>query len=110
MKKKSQSDIKFGKNPTLTLQKKNQSREKRGRFPLWAIAGAVLAVGALAVFIALPKKGEIEIKSNPPGAKIYLDNADTGKTTNFTLTDLKPGDYSVKLLKDGYGDYTKQSP
>jgi len=92
----------------LTIPVKKQKLKKRRRFPLLPIIGAVVAVGAAAVYLALPKTGEIEIKSFPPGANILLDNDDIGQKTNSTISDLKPGEYSVKLLKDGYGDYTKK--
>ncbi len=50
------------------------------------------------------RKGKIEVVSNPKGAKIYLDNKDTGKETNAEFT-AKPGDHILKLTKDGYKDY-----
>lgn len=91
-----------------TVPLKKQRLKKRRRFPLLPIIGAVVAVGAVAVYLALPKTGEIEIKSFPPGADIFLDNDNIGQKTNSTISDLKPGEYSVKLLKDGYGDYEKE--
>jgi len=97
------------KEPTVqTVPLKKEKLKKRRRIPFVAIIGTVVAVSALAVYLALPKTGEIEIKSYPPGANIYLDNDDVGQKSNYTITDLKPGEYSVKLLKDGYGDFIKK--
>lgn len=38
-----------------------------------------------------PLKSEIQVESNPPGAKIYLDDADLGLTTPAKIKDLVPG-------------------
>ncbi len=51
--------------------------------------------------------GNILVTSTPTGAKIYLDNADTEKTTNDTLTSISPGWRAVKLTKAGYKDFQK---
>jgi hypothetical protein len=53
------------------------------------------------------RKGKINIISNPQGAKIYLDDKDTEKETNTTIT-AKPGAYTLKLTKEGYKDYVVQ--
>ncbi len=47
------------------------------------------------------KNGAIAIKSDPTKAKIYLDDEDKG-TTPVTLTDLKPGEYTVKIKLNEY--------
>jgi len=51
------------------------------------------------------QKGSIQVNSTPIGAQVYLDGNDTEKTTNCTLTDLSPGNHTVKLTKEGYEDY-----
>ncbi len=45
------------------------------------------------------KNGSIVIKSEPTNAKIYLDG-DYKSTTPVTLTDLKPGEYTVAIKLD----------
>lgn len=49
--------------------------------------------------------GSIKISSIPVGAKIFLDNKDTRKTTPATLKDIKPGKHAVRLTKKGYVDW-----
>ena len=53
-----------------------------------------------------PTTGSIQVHSTPTGAKVYLDGADTGRTTNTTLSSVAPGSRTVKLVKDGYVDHT----
>jgi len=42
--------------------------------------------------------GAIDIQSSPDGAAVYLDGMDTGNITPYTITNLEPGDYTVKLV------------
>ena len=49
-----------------------------------------------------PVVGSATIKSNPKGAKIFLDNRNTGKTTPATLENLKQGTYKIRLEKEGF--------
>lgn len=46
-----------------------------------------------------PDLGAFSITSSPTGAKIYIDDVDTGTLTPETFTDLKPGPYVVKLTR-----------
>jgi len=46
--------------------------------------------------------GNISVSSNPGGAKIFLDGADTGHETPFTLQDVAAGDHQVSVTKDCY--------
>jgi len=41
--------------------------------------------------------GSINVNSIPPGAKIFLDGADTGKITPATLDSVTEGNHSIKL-------------
>ncbi len=95
---------------------------KKYRFFIWAIV-IVLVVGAglwtyvyvtgvdleSAPFISGPisQKGTIDVSSEPQGAKIYLDDQDTGKQTNDTLK-VKKGTHTIKLTKEGYADYIEE--
>lgn len=51
-----------------------------------------------------PKTGILKITSNPSGAKILVNNEFKG-TTPLDLT-LKEGTYNIKIIKEGYEDYT----
>lgn len=51
-------------------------------------------------------KGELNITSNPIGAKIYIDDIDTFQTTPATIPNLDEGTYTYKLTLTGYYDKT----
>lgn len=46
--------------------------------------------------------GSLEIVTDPPGARIWIDGADSGRVTPFNLTGMKVGDHACSLLMDGY--------
>ncbi len=46
--------------------------------------------------------GSIEVMTDPAGAHIWLDGADTGRTTPFNITGVRAGEHSCSLLMDGY--------
>jgi hypothetical protein len=75
------------------------------------IVGGLLVLGGILYFVLKPSEaaedteGNILISSTPEGAEIYLDGNNTGRTTTSTLTNIPVGAHTVKLLKDGYGDY-----
>jgi hypothetical protein len=48
--------------------------------------------------IAEIRFGSIDIKSSPDGAAVYLDGVDTGNITPYIITNLEPGDYTIKLV------------
>jgi len=50
--------------------------------------------------------GNIEIKSNPDNAEMFINNQLQGKTPN-TIKDLDPGLYNLTVKKSGYKDVTK---
>jgi hypothetical protein len=50
------------------------------------------------------KAGSMSIMSNPSNAKALIDGKDSG-TTPITKADIKPGNYNVEVLKDGYVDW-----
>jgi endonuclease YncB( thermonuclease family) len=47
--------------------------------------------------------GDVQVRSQPSNAKIFIDGEDTGKKTNYTLR-LKTGAHTILLKKDGYVD------
>jgi predicted DNA-binding antitoxin AbrB/MazE fold protein len=46
--------------------------------------------------------GEVRISSDPPGARVYLDDKDMARKTPTRLFGLSPGTYRVRLKKEGY--------
>jgi len=86
---------------------------------IYVIGGIVLAGGVGAALLSGgkgngggaptpspgPTTGSIQVNSNPTGAQVFLDGNDTGKTTSTTLTDISPGNHTVRLVKEGYLDY-----
>ncbi|MBA7559742.1 MAG: DNRLRE domain-containing protein [Dehalococcoidia bacterium] len=43
------------------------------------------------------KFGSIDIQSDPAGATVYLNRADTGNITPYVITNLTPGSYTIML-------------
>jgi tetratricopeptide (TPR) repeat protein len=90
-------------------EKVEKPEKKKSYTALYILAG--LAVAGVAVALLLGKKkeegkGSIDVKSDPTGARIFLDGADTGKVTNAVLTDVKVGTHSITLRKDRYREYS----
>ncbi|MDD1663693.1 MAG: PKD domain-containing protein [Methanomicrobiales archaeon] len=52
----------------------------------------------------ITETGNISVTSVPPGAEIWIDNADTGAQTNSTIDGVSPGEHAVKLTLSGYQD------
>lgn len=50
--------------------------------------------------------GDAQIMSTPTGARIYIDNIDTGLSTPVTILDLISGSHTYKLTLTGYVDAT----
>lgn len=48
----------------------------------------------------------VNVNSSPPGAKIFLNNRDTGKITPATLT-VSVGRVTIKLTKNGYKNFSQ---
>ncbi|NQE46538.1 hypothetical protein C5S31_11005 [ANME-1 cluster archaeon GoMg2] len=53
-----------------------------------------------------PTTGAISIASSPSGAAIELDGASTSYTTNVTIPDVSPGTHTIKLILNGYQDWS----
>lgn len=47
----------------------------------------------------------LKIESEPQGAKIFIDDIDTGYVTPYTLNDISVGNHTIKLKLEGYEDY-----
>ena len=52
-------------------------------------------------------KGTIDIFSNPPGARIYIDGEYIGKTP-LENYEVSIGEHKILLVKSGYSDYAKE--
>lgn len=50
------------------------------------------------------KVGELEIKSEPSGAKVTIDGRDAGNTP-LSLSDIKTGRHQIRVAKEGYESY-----
>lgn len=47
-------------------------------------------------------QGTLEISTNIHGARIYLNDRDTGKESDYVFTEMPLGQYKIKVVKDGY--------
>jgi 2'-5' RNA ligase len=52
--------------------------------------------------VTLRRCGSINISSNPPGAKVYLDGNYTGETTPTNISKVARGNYTINLTKSDY--------
>ena len=48
--------------------------------------------------------GELEVKSDPPGAKVYVDGREAGESP-VVLSDVKIGRHQIRVTKEGYEPY-----
>lgn len=48
----------------------------------------------------------LKIESEPQGAKIFIDDNDTGYVTPYTLNDISVGNHTIKLKLESYEDYS----
>src|SRR5512136_2457297 len=54
--------------------------------------------------VPIPTTGSIRVTSTPSGAKIFIDDGDTGMVTEATISDLAPGFHVAKVTMAGYED------
>lgn len=74
----------------------------------WIVLGVVVvAAAAVAAYFLFIKKGEgdISVDSEPQGAKVYLDGADTNKTTPCSLSAVKEGEHTIKMTLADFGEW-----
>jgi hypothetical protein len=50
------------------------------------------------------KEGELELRSDPPGAKVYVDGKEKGETPSV-LSNVRLGGHVIRIAKEGYGPY-----
>lgn len=51
---------------------------------------------------------DLEIISIPQGANVYLDDKDTEKLTNCTITRVPTGPHKLRIIKDHYNDWEEE--
>ncbi|MBD3286395.1 PEGA domain-containing protein [candidate division WOR-3 bacterium] len=71
---------------------------------LLALGAVVLVFGMV---VCQPSTGDLAVNSTPAGATIWLNDTTTNQTTNHVFTTIEVGTYDVKLVLDGYADYTE---
>ena len=94
--------------------------ELKGKSSMLLVVGGILLAGGVGAAVLLgggssgetnppptpgpvtPTTGSVQISSNPSGAAIYLDGADTGNVTPHTLQSVSAGSHIVLLIKEGY--------
>lgn len=76
-------------------------RDATGNFSI--IAGQTTPIDAI-LEVILPTTGTLEISSNPPNARIYVDGLDTQRITPATVPNLSEGTHTYKLILSGYKD------
>lgn len=106
---KKEKGLKEAESPNFFVKSDDSESKSSGKVLLYVVIGALVA-GGVAYFILLKgkkeKKGSIDVRSTPEGARIYLDGSDTGKVTNSKLENINPGTHTVTLKLQGYNDYT----
>jgi tetratricopeptide (TPR) repeat protein len=102
----------IGKAPGKTIEKEGVKKQgKKKKFPVLLVVLGSAAVGTALYFLLKKKKepapttGSIKVESSPDGARIWLDETDTGRSTTAVLTGIQPGFHSIRLVKEGYLDY-----
>jgi transcription antitermination factor NusG len=45
------------------------------------------------------------IRTNPPWAKVFIDDIERGMTPSKNIFTITPGPHQVKITKDGFADY-----
>ena len=73
---------------------------------IFMIAVLLLTSGCLYYYPADYTFGSIEITTNPPGAKIFLDGIDTGYITPYNLSNVLTGTHTIKLTLTNYLNYS----
>lgn len=54
--------------------------------------------------------GFIKIQTNPPWAKVFIDNIERGITPEKTMYPLPSGPHELKIVKEGFAEYRRTVP
>lgn len=76
--------------------------------PVALLLLAFVLAGCFGPSTPTPTTGTLVVTSEPAGAQVFLDDEDTGKTTNAELKDVAAGNRKVTVVLDGYESQTKQ--
>jgi hypothetical protein len=77
-------------------------------YEVWEREQAVEAGKKVEVLAQLKEKeGELEIRSDPSEAKVYMDGKDIGETP-LVLSRIRLGRYLIRILKEGYSPYEER--
>ncbi len=57
---------------------------------------------SVAMAVDFIDSGSLQIVTDPPGARIWIDGADSGRVTPYNFTGMKVGNHACSLLMDGY--------
>lgn len=91
----------------------NRNKGKGTNIVLKAV-GIVGLIGVWALIYSNIKKsekekgalyGDISVNSDPDGARVYLDGADTGELTPCALYSITGGTHSIRLEREGFKPY-----
>jgi len=89
----------------------NLNQRTPGAYQVCVVNSGTDAVCGLTFTITAPgviTNGTISFGSSPSGASVYI-NATKKGTTPFTLPDLPPGSYFIRMQRADYTDYTTQA-
>jgi len=77
-------------------------------FETWERVENVEAGKRVEVIAQLKVKGaDLEVRSEPPRATVYLDGKNMGETP-VTLSGVRAGQYSIRVVKEGYHPYEER--
>jgi DNA-binding beta-propeller fold protein YncE len=85
-------------------------RRAEGREPDPAPAPEKPAPTIVAAEPPPPPELTLVVRSDPPGARILLDGAETGKTTDARLAGITRSPHTLKLIKDLYAEWSGLVP
>ncbi|MBF0227940.1 MAG: PEGA domain-containing protein [Desulfobacterales bacterium] len=96
-------------------EKKVKDADKKGKagkiLAVFLVLAVVMSMAGLWVFYGdnffrpVVALGELEVKSEPKGAEVYVNGESKGLTP-LKLENLKPGSYEIKISKEGYEEYS----
>ena len=100
------------------IRSREKEKKRGGKFP-WIIGGLAAVGGGVALLLLGGKDGadssanqpsgsqvgSIQVTSTPSGAAVYLDGTPKGQNTPCTISGVSPGSHTIRLEKDGYGNY-----
>ncbi len=103
-----------GKPYSMAGKSRPESEVDKKPFP-WLLVGGIAVAGVIVAVLLLRHKkeaslpsgptGNIHVRSTPSGARILLNQMDTGLTTEATVLNIPPAVHTIRLWLDGYDEY-----